>query len=53
MLVQELRWLLTVVYFWSIRSASRREREWMLSEISDKRAKKCILNGTLQLFLGS
>ena len=38
---------------WSIRSAPRRERGWMLSETSDKRAKKCILNGTLQLFFGS
>ena len=53
MLVQELRWLLTVVFWWLIRSAPRREREWMLSEISDKRAKKGSLNGTLQLFFGS
>ena len=29
----------------SIRSAPRRERGWMLSETSEKRAKKCILNG--------
>ena len=38
---------------WSIRSAPRRERGWMLSETSEKRAKICILNGTLQLFFGS
>ena len=38
---------------WSIRSAPRREREWMLSETSEKRAKKCILNGTIQLLFGS
>ena len=40
--------------YWSIRSArQRRERGWMLSETSEKRAKLCILNGTLQLFFGS
>ena len=33
---------------WSIRSARRRERGWMLSETSEKRAKKYILNGTLR-----
>ena len=38
---------------WSTRSAPRRERGWMLSETSEKRAKKRILNGTLQLFFGS
>ena len=32
---------------WSIRSPPRRERGWMLSETSEKRAKFCILNGTL------
>ena len=37
----------------SIRQAPRRERGWMLSETSEKRAKKCILNGTVQLFFGS
>ena len=37
---------------WSIHSATRRERGWMLSETSEKRAKKRILNGTLQLFFG-
>ena len=38
---------------WSICSAPRREPGWMLSETSEKRAKNCILNGTLQLFFGS
>ena len=38
---------------WSSRSAPRRERGWMLSETSEKRAKRYILSGTLQLFLGS
>ena len=33
---------------WSIRSAPRRKRKWMLSETSEKRAKVCILNDTLQ-----
>ena len=36
----------------SIRSAPRRERGWMLSETSEKRANVCVLNGTLQLFFG-
>ena len=40
-------------YFWSIRSPPRRDRGWVLSEISEKRAKRCILSGTLHLFLGS
>ena len=38
---------------WSIRSAPRRERGWMLRETSEKRAKICILNGILQLLFGS
>ena len=38
----------------SIRSAPRRrERRCVLSKTSEKRAKKCFLNGTLQLFFGS
>ena len=39
--------------FWSIRSSPRCERGWMLSGTSEKRARKCILNGTPQLFSGS
>ena len=35
----------------SIRSAPQRERGWVLSETSEKRAK--FLNGTLRLFSGS
>ena len=38
---------------WSIRSAPRRERGWMLSGTSEKRAKICTMSGTLLLFLGS
>ena len=37
----------------SLRSAPRRERGWMLSETTEKRANFCIMNGTLQLFVGS
>ena len=36
---------------WSIRSAPRRERGWILSVTIEKRAKKCILNGTLQFVI--
>ncbi len=35
---------------WSIREAPKRVRAWMLSETSEKRAKECILNGTLKSF---
>ena len=38
---------------WLIRSAPRRERGWGLSETSEKCSIFCLLNGTLQLLLGS